>query len=113
MQMEGCWLPAVRRLQNSDESEVCEVLKAESKRLEVTKSLLSILYNICLAKSIPLSRKLKEEFREHSQTVLRLLSGSSSQVNQTSNLLTKKRILSRSPALALLIAKACPSKPSE
>ena len=109
--MEGCWLPVIRQLQNADDTEIRKVLKQETSRLEVTKSLLSILYNICLAKSVPLNRKQKEAFREHNQSVLRLLSGASHQVNKTADLTAKKRVLARNPALVRIIAKACPPKP--
>lgn len=107
--MEGCLVGAVRSLRHLPLSEVSAVLRYESIKLEVTKSLLSILYNICLVKSIVLSRRLKDEFRKHTTVVHQLLEGASRGINRTSGLAGKKKILIKTPELVKLLAEACPS----
>lgn len=109
--MEGCLVGAVRSLKHLPVSEVSVVLRHESPKLEVTKSLLSILYNICLVKSIVLSRRLKDEFRKHTAVVYQLLEGANRGINRTSGLVGKKRILIKNPELVKLLAEVCPSIP--
>lgn len=111
--MAGCLVKEVRALRRLDSAEVIRVLLNESAKQEVTKSLLSVLYNICLAKTLPLSPQLKEAFREREQIVLKLLKGASPEVNKTTGLQTKKRLLIENPSLVKLLAEACPARLAE
>lgn len=107
--MDGCLVIAARSLRRLSSPQIIAVLRHESQKLEVTKSLLAILYNICLDKSIPLSHRLKNEFRKHTEIVVKLLRGASRSLNRTSDLAAKKRILIKHPDLVKLLAEACPA----
>lgn len=110
--MEGCLAETVRALRGLSGAEIGEVLRRESAELEVTKSLLSVLFNVCLTKAVPLSHRLKREFSAHSALVVELLSGADSRVNKTAGLQAKRRLLIRNPQLVRLVAEACPRRPS-
>lgn len=108
--MAGCLLSAVRDLSGLSDSQVSQVLNSESSQLEITKSLLSVLYNICLDRNIPLSPTLKSEFKRYNTEVVKLLQGASSKLNQTRDVVAKKKLLTKRPGLVRLISKACPKK---
>ena len=107
-QMEGCLSNTLRSLRRLSSEEIKIVLQQESKRLEVTKSLLGLLYNICLDKSIPLSIRFKVEFKRFTPLVLRLLQGSSRDLNKTRGLAIKKRIFEANPEFVKILTEACP-----
>ena len=98
--MEGCLAETVRGLKEA--SHITETLRKETERLEVTKSLLNLLYNICINKSISLSNKYKTEFGKHTRLVLKLLSEASIE--------SKKKLLLRNPDFVRLLAEVCPRK---
>lgn len=106
--MEGCLVGAARSLRYLATDQVAQVLRHETPRLEITKSLLTILYNVCLIKSVPLSIRLKEEFRKHTSIVVRLLKGANKALNKTTDLAGKKKILIKNPQLVKLLAEVCP-----
>lgn len=110
--MEGCLSTTLRSLRRLNEEAVKEVLRNESGRLEVTKSLLGLLYNICLDKSIPLSNRLKTQFRRFTPLVLHLLKGANRGLNKTKGLIEKKRLLTQNPSFVKLLTEACPASPS-
>lgn len=106
--MEGCLFAAVRSLRHLTADEVATVLRQETSKLEVTKSLLSVLYNICVTKSIVLTDRFKDLFRNHTPAVLQLLEGVNQGVNRTSGIIGKKRILLKNLELVKLLAEVCP-----
>jgi hypothetical protein len=101
--MEGCLTASVKSLKKSTDQFIIEVLRAESRAFEITKSLLNILYNLCVVGSIRLSKRLKDLFRPFSEEVVRLLS-------EQLTLRIKQQILLQTPALCRLIAEACPKE---
>jgi hypothetical protein len=111
--MEGCLVQTVRQLKRLEAGQIGQVLRSESKSQEVTKSLLNLLFNICLTKAVPLSHRLKAEFSKHSRLVIQLLKGANPRANHTADIQTKKRLLLRNPELVRLISEACPARPAE
>lgn len=109
--MLGCLTKTVQELRRLPPSGIVSVLRSESSRLEVTKSLLNILFNICLSKSIRLSERLKRAFAAEEPLILRLLEGVKS--SGTQGLGRKKQLLLRRPELVRLIASACPRRLAE
>ena len=109
--MEGCLSTTLRSLRRLDAEAVQEVLRNESSRLEVTKSLLGLLFNICLDKSVPLSDRLKSQFKRYTPLVLHLLKGVSRGLNRTRGLTAKKRLLVQNPGFVKLLTEACPANP--
>lgn len=89
----------VRSLTHIDH--VVTALCSESESLELSKSLINILFNICFTKAIVLSQRLKKRFRAFDRQCLELL-------DTSKDLGEKKRILVRNPELVLLIVQACP-----
>lgn len=108
--MEGCLSVTIRSLNNFSQKEVVKILKAETDKLEITKSLLNILYNICIQRSVRLSQRQKTEFRHHVNTVQRLLDGANRGKNRTTDIVGKRNILIRNPELCQLIASTCPTR---
>ena len=106
--MTVCLNKTLRSFRGLTTLEATQILKHESKRLEITKSLLNVLYNICLDSSIPLSRRLKVEFSKHEVAIQKLLEGASKRTNHTRNLQIKRKILLKNPVLIKLIAETCP-----
>ena len=98
--MEGCLAETVRGLKEA--AHTTETLRKETDKLEVTKSLLNLLYNICINKSILLSNKNKTEFRKYTQLVLKLLSEAPIE--------SKKKLLLRNLDFVHLLAEVCPRK---
>ena len=110
--MEGCLSRTLRAIRRLSIEEVEQVLRNESRKLEVTKSLLGLLYNICLDKSVPLSNRLKAEFTRFTPLVLHLLKGVSPGLNKTRGLTVKKRLLIQNPGFVKLLTEACPASPN-
>lgn len=108
--MDGVLIESIRMLRRLDDDQLAQVLYNESRRLEITKSLLNLLFNICLTRAVPLSHRLKVKFRRYDKIALELLTGASRQINRTRNLTGKRRILLRNPDLVRLLAEACPSR---
>lgn len=111
--METLLVETVRMLRRLDDEQVGEVLRNESKRLEITKSLLNLLFNICLTRAIPLSQRLKIKFRQYDKLALELLSGANRRSNQTRDLRGKRRLLLSNLSFVRLLAEACPSRPPD
>ena len=99
--MEGCDCGLISRLLQVSRQDVRRLFKAESNQLELTKSLLNLLYNIVIVGSVPVSPTQKAFFDAHSNLVLSLTSKSKS-------LKWKKAKLEKNVALVLNIAAACP-----
>ena len=107
--MEGVLVETVRLLKTLDPSKAIQVLRNEGKHMEVTKTLLNILFNICFTKAIVLSQRLRKAFRVFDRLVIDLLTGARRAVNKTEGLREKRKVLLRNPELVTLIAKACPT----
>ena len=101
----------VRALRRLDPFEAAHALRCESIQLELTKALLSILYNICIDQSVRLSHALRRTLQRHEEVVLGLLEGAKSGLNKTRGLQRKKYLLLRNPHLVIALAQACPSNP--
>lgn len=99
--MEGCLVATVRSLRQLGAERVLQVLQAESSRMEITKSILNILFNICFTKAVVLTQKQKKLFKAYDQQCIQLLSNEY-------NLAEKKQMLIRAPDLIQLIAQTCP-----
>lgn len=108
--MEGVLVTTVKLLRRLDDQQLVQVIKSESNRMELTKSLLNLLFNICFTKAIPLSRRLQNKFKVYDKLVIQLLTGARSQTNRTPNLKDKQRLLRQNPDLVRLIAEACPQQ---
>lgn len=106
-------ISTVRSLHRLSLQQIVQILQNESESLEVTKSLLSLLYNICLDKSVPLSAQLKSNFKLYNSLVLKLLRGNSPSVNRTKDVSEKRRLLLKNPEFVRLLSKACPVKLNE
>ena len=111
--MEGCLSKTLRSLRRLNTEAVEEVLRNESRKLEVTKSLLGLLYNICLDKSVPLSNRLKPHFKRYTPLVIELLKGANRGLNKTRGLAAKKRLLLQNPDFVKLLTEACPASPGQ
>ena len=111
--MASILVSTVRSLQRLSHSEIVRVIRNESSRLEITKSLLALLYNICLDKSVPLSVSLKEKFKAYNSLVLRLLKGVHRSVNRTAGIAAKRSLLLKNPQFVRILSKACPVKLGE
>lgn len=98
---EGLLIGVILALRNLSDFEIAHVLRGESPRLEVTKSLLNILHNIVTVGSILLTKRQKESFRTVQASVEKLL-GSKTTLSQ------KRGILLQHPALVKALASACP-----
>ena len=98
--MEFVLVKTLRALAHFDDEAVQEALKRESQRLELTKSLLNLLHNICSTRVIKLSKTSKSQFAAYTGVVRQILS--------TESLKTKKRLLLGHPKLVKLVASQCP-----
>lgn len=110
----GILIKTIRSLHRLEtDQQIVEALRNESPRLEISKSLLNLLYNICIEKSIPISRRLKPQFKLYEPLVLQLLQGVSQTINKTTSLVSKKQLLLANPAFVRLLSQACPAKLGE
>ena len=98
--MEFVLYKTLERISECSDYEIQQILKEESPRLEITKSLLNVLHNFAVLHNIRLNKRQKAAFHPFTGAVLRLLGNSS--------LKKKKSILGRHPHLTRLIAKTCP-----
>ncbi len=99
--MEGCDVELISKIPRIPRAGVRKLLTSESPKLEVTKSLLNLLYNIVTVGSVPVSVTQKTYFDQHSEIVLELLGKGS--------LKRKKTILEKDEALVINIAASCPT----
>jgi hypothetical protein len=95
--MDGVDVDAIRKIQSSDRHQVKQILKGESRQLEVTKSLLNLVHNIVRVGSVPVSAHQRAFLDKNADLVLRLL-------NKKTSLKAKKDILESHPSLVLNIA---------
>lgn len=100
--MEGVDIELVRLVAKLNKSDISKIFAAEGAQLEVTKSLLNLLFNLVKVGSIPVSTHQKEFFDQRTSSVLNLLS-------DTKSLQQKKKILQKDPELVINIAASCPS----
>lgn len=105
--MEGCLVSTLSHLRSLSHLQIQQSLRRESSRLELTKSLLSVLFNLCLIHSFHIPKRLKKDFAKHTKVVLKLLAGAKKRPNSTLDLASKKRLLHKTPELAALISEAC------
>ena len=101
-------MSTVRMLKRMDLDDVTKTLRNESRRMEVTKSLLNILFNICFTKAVPLTQRQKNAFKVHHKLVVEILTDA----RDPANLVEKKRLLEQNPELVQLIAATCPPLPA-
>lgn len=81
---------------------IFHVFQSDSpRRYELTKSLVDVLYNICVVQSVEAPDSLKKVLEEHEDTVRRLLS-------RKASLASKKTLLQANVPLAVAIAQSCP-----
>ena len=99
--MEGVEVGAIRNIAQGTEAVALQILKSESRELEITTSLLNIVHNVVEVGSIVVSRHQKEIYERYVDLVLCLLSP-----NYT--LSWKKRALEANLPLVLVIANSCP-----
>jgi hypothetical protein len=100
--MENFEHELVCQLARVNRAQIKRRLKDESGRLELTKSLLNLLYNIVKVGSVPVSETQKRFFDRNATLVLKLL-------NKSTSLKWKKQQLQRNAALVLNIAASCPT----
>lgn len=100
--MDGCSTDVISKIAQTPRKSVPLILKGESVGLEVTKSLLNLLYNAVIVGSLPVSLTQKAFFDQHSDLVRSLLSTSKS-------FSLKKALLTEHPALVINIAGLCPT----
>ena len=100
--MDGCAVDVISKFTKISRTKVHKFLKTESKSLEVTKSLLNLLYNIVVVGSLPVSKTQKVFFDQNSKIVLNLL-------GTTKSLRWKKQVLEDNIPLVLNIATSCPT----
>lgn len=99
--MEGCCLSIVKRIRSISRREISELLRGESEKHEVSKTILNILWNIVYSKALVLSDKNKANFQRHS-ALLRELS------SKKTAFASKRHLLIKNPAAVKVIAQACP-----
>lgn len=98
--MEGCEVGRVSEISRVPRRRVRRIIESESDQLEVTKSLLNILYNIVIVGSIPPTITQRAFFNKHSELVLEL-------VSKYRPLHWKKQALQENVSLVINIAASC------
>ena len=99
--MEGVDIDRVCQILRTPRQKVIEILKSESDDLEVSKSLLNILYNLVTVGSLPTNREQKVFFDSQADTVRLLL-------DRRRSLQSKKETLEENIDLVIAIAASCP-----
>lgn len=102
--MEGCLCEVLSKFSTYSRIQIRDTLYSESRQLEITKSILNVLHNIVVVKSIEVTRTQKDYFDKKEQLVWELLS--------TKSLKSKKTILESNPDLVACIAYSCPKAAS-
>ncbi len=92
----------IRQFPDLPKRKIRQILHSESSRLEVTKSLLDLVYNIVVVGSVPVAPVQKEYLDKHSDLVWHLLHTSKS-------LSSKKTLLEANIPLVVAIAASCPT----
>ena len=98
--MEGCSASRVAEISRVPKRQVKKILDSESDQLEVTKSLVNILYNIVIVGSIAPTSTQRAFFDKHSELVFQL-------VSKSRPLYWKKQELRENISLVLNIAASC------
>lgn len=98
--MEGCAVGRVSEISQAPRRKVRRIIESESDLLEVTKSLLNILYNIIIVGSIPCTTTQRSFFDKNADLVLQLLS-------RARPLHWKKQALQENISLVINIAASC------
>ena len=98
--MEGCAVGRVAEISRGPRQRVKRILDLESDQLEVTKSLVNILYNIVIVGSVPPTATQRTFFDKHSEIVFQLVSRSRA-------LHWKKETLRDNISLVINIAASC------
>ena len=98
--MEGCAVGRVADITRVPRRQVKRILDSESDQLEVTKSLVNILYNIVIVGSVPPTETQRAFFDKHSDIVFQLVSRSKA-------LYWKKEALRENISLVINIAASC------
>lgn len=100
--MEGCDIKAICQIPRLSKREITKLLKEESGKLEITKSLLNLLYNIVEVESVPVTKIQIDIFKKYWGTVDELLSTGKSYK-------WKKAKLASNLNLVINIAASCPT----
>ena len=98
--MEGCVVGRVAEISRAPRRQVKRILDSESDQLEVTKSLVNILYNIVIVGSVPPSATQRAFFDKHADIVFQLVSRSRA-------LHWKKEALRENISLVINISASC------
>lgn len=99
--MENCLSGELAALSRLSPSRVAVILESESRQLELTKSLLNLLFNIVKVESVEATGRQKEVLEKYEAVVWTLLAPSLS-------LAAKKRLLQQNIPLVIAIAESCP-----
>ena len=100
--MDGCDA-VISSFPSLSKRQIRRILQGESRRFEVTKSLLNLLYNIVTVGSVAVSDGQRAYFDKNTELVWLLLSSSIS-------LARKKASLEENISLVVNIAASCPRK---
>ena len=100
--MEGCDVEIISQILRVARPQVKKILKGESNKYEITKSLLNLLHNIVVVGSLPVSKTQRAYFDSNAELVLQLLSSSKS-------LTWKKSVFETNTPIVLNIAASCPT----
>ena len=100
--MEGCHVDSISQLLRVARPQVKKILRRESTKYEITKSLLNLLYNLVVVGSLPVSKTQRAYFDANAELVLQLLSNNKS-------LTWKKSVFETNTPLVLNIAASCPT----
>ena len=102
--MDGCLCEVLTKFNTYSKSQIRHTIKSESRELEITKSLLNVLHNIIVVRSLEVTRTQKDFLDTKSEIVWYLLSGKSVK--------SKKEVLEDNPELVACIAFSCPKAAS-
>lgn len=108
----GVLVETLQQLKQLPEHKLVEVLRNESGRHEITRSLLNILFNVCFTRSIHLNPHQQQLFRPFDRVVLELLSRPRSKVSGhylVPDVPAKRRLLLKHPGLVKLLIQVCPT----
>lgn len=100
--MEGCDVDIISKIAKTPRAQVQRILKFESDHLEITRSLLNLLYNAVIVGSLPVSSTQKAYFDSNAEQVRHLIGTSKS-------IIWKKQELTENSALTINIAALCPT----
>ncbi len=100
--MDGILVDVISTFPRLPRQKVKAIIRDESKDLEVTKSVLNLLYNIVIIGSVPVSNTQRAYLDSRSELVRSLLSSAKS-------LKWKKQQLESNLALVVNIAASCPT----